>query len=256
MPNQKIKAVLFDLGETLLVFGKLNKLRLLTSGAKNSYKYLIDNNQPIGSFWFYFLHSLLVLYYRRVVSHFTGNDFNSLDVLKQHCMAKGIRLTDIEWLEYNWCWYEPLGSLAKIEPDLAKTLSSLSASGLKLGILSNTFVSPETLNRHLEQLGLLKFFDLVIYTCQYTCRKPDRKIFEIARDKLGIKFSDIVFVGDRLDNDTIPAVALGMQAVLKTAHHNIGKTIPKIAHRLDRLSQLPTLIHELDSQTAQCISSD
>ena len=246
MPNKKIKAVLFDLGETLLVFGKLNKLDLLTSGAKNSYQYLVDKNQPAGAFWFYFLHSLIILYYRRIVSHFTGNDFNSLDVLKHHCMAKGVRLTDSQWLEYNWCWYEPLAGLAKVEPDLPETLSNLQSAGLKLGILSNTFVAPETLNHHLEKLGLLHFFDLVIYTCQYTCRKPDRKIFEIARDKLGVNFGDIVFVGDRLDNDAIPANKFGMQAVLKTAHHNIGKIIPKTAHRLDQLSQLPKLIHQLN----------
>mgnify|MGYP002684141250 CR=1 FL=1 len=46
----QIKAVLFDLGDTLLSFGKLSKTRLILQGARASYDYLREQDQPGGSF--------------------------------------------------------------------------------------------------------------------------------------------------------------------------------------------------------------
>ena len=44
----EIKAVLFDLGETLLNFGKIKKTRLILQGARSSHDYLKEQGQPVG----------------------------------------------------------------------------------------------------------------------------------------------------------------------------------------------------------------
>ena len=51
--GHEIKAVLFDLGETLLNFGKVKTTRLFRQGAKLSYDFLKSSGQPVGGFEYY-----------------------------------------------------------------------------------------------------------------------------------------------------------------------------------------------------------
>ncbi len=46
----RIKAVLFDLGDTLLNFGRVDTAKLFKSGAKLTYDYLKRLSQPVGDF--------------------------------------------------------------------------------------------------------------------------------------------------------------------------------------------------------------
>ena len=44
--------------------------------------------------------------------------------------------------------------------------------------------------------------------------KPDRRIFDIALERSGCKPENAVMIGDRVDNDILPAKAVGMKTVL------------------------------------------
>ena len=44
-------------------------------------------------------------------------------------------------------------------------------------------------------------------------QKPEIKIFQIALDRAGCKPEEAVMVGDRLDNDIVPANKIGMTTV-------------------------------------------
>ncbi|MHC4575320.1 MAG: hypothetical protein ACYS76_14520, partial [Planctomycetota bacterium] len=61
MPAKKVKAVLFDLGETLLNFGKVNSGKLFRQGARLSYDFLRNLGQPVGSFELYCRRNLISL---------------------------------------------------------------------------------------------------------------------------------------------------------------------------------------------------
>ena len=65
----------------------------------------------------------------------------------------------------------------------------------------------------LEKYGLLKYIDLVISSAEENVSKPDRRIFEIALNRGGCLPDRAVMVGDRIDNDVIPAKKLGMHTV-------------------------------------------
>ena len=82
--------------------------------------------------------------------------------------------------------------------------------GAALGIIANQ--SAGTAQR-LENWGLLKYFDVVAASAELGVSKPDRLIFEKAIELAGCQFHNAVMVGDRLDNDIIPAKALGMKTV-------------------------------------------
>jgi len=247
MPPQKIKAVLFDLGETVLDFGKVNTSRLFRQGARLSYEFLKDCAQKPSDFKYYCWRNLIALYLRRLISHITGKDFNALLLLRAIGTKKGIQLDRQQWQHFAWLWYEPLSKVASIERNLARTLTNLREKGLKLGIVSNTFVHSSSLEHHLEQLGILNFFNVRLYSYEFDFRKPDIRIFKIAAERLGETLENILFVGDRIDKDVKPAVKSGMPAVLKKAYTNAGKRVPKGAWQIDHLAELPQLIEKINA---------
>ncbi|MBA7476124.1 Phosphoglycolate phosphatase [subsurface metagenome] len=247
MPDKKIKAVLFDLGETLVNFGKINTGRLFRQGARLSYDFLKSCGQPVGNFQYYRWRNLLALRIRHLLSNITKNDFNSLALLRGIGIKKGIRLDGQKWRQFAWLWYEPLSKVATTEPTIKETLTALKNSGLKLGIVSNTFVNGSSLEKHLQQIGILDFFTVRLYSYEFDFRKPDVRIFKAAAEKIGEVSENILYVGDRIDKDIRPALRSGMQAVLKNAYTNNGKKIPKGAWRINQLSELPSLIESINA---------
>ncbi len=247
MPDKKIKAVLFDLGETLLNFGKINPAEIFRQGARLSYDFLKSCGQPVGSFKYYCWRNLIALQVRRLLSNITRNDFNSLVLLRWIGIKKGIRLDGQQWRHFAWLWYEPLRKISTVEPDIKETLTRLKNSGLKLGIVSNTFVNGCSLEKHMEQVGILDFFEPKMYSYQFDFRKPDTRIFRIAAERVGETPDNILFVGDRIDKDVEPAIKVGMQAVMKTAHTNNGKKLPEGAGKINHISELPALIEKINA---------
>lgn len=72
----------------------------------------------------------------------------------------------------------------------------------KLGIITNQVAGTQ---ERIDNWGIGKFFDVVVASAETGCAKPDLKIFSMALDKAGCEPADAVMVGDRLDNDIIPA---------------------------------------------------
>lgn len=93
--------------------------------------------------------------------------------------------------------------------DAAECLKQLSEK-YKIGIIANQKLGTKD---RLEKYGLLKYIDLVISSAEENVSKPDRRIFEIALNRGGCLPDRAVMVGDRIDNDVIPAKKLGMHTV-------------------------------------------
>jgi HAD superfamily hydrolase (TIGR01549 family) len=251
MPDKKIKAVLFDLGETLVNFGRVNTTQLFRQGARLSYDFLKSCGQPVGNFNYYCWRNLIALHIRHWLSNITKNDFNSLVLLRGIGTKKGIKLDRQQWRHFAWLWYEPLSKIGKTEAKTAETLAALKNLGLKLGIVSNTFVTSSSLEKHLELLGILQFFSVRVYSYEFNFRKPDTRIFKAAAERVGEKLENILFVGDRIDVDIKPAAKTGMQAVLKAAYTNVGEKSPKGTWKINRLAELPTIIEKINAEVVQ-----
>jgi len=246
-----IKAVLFDLGETLLNFGRFSPTQIFRQGARLSYDYLKGCGQSVGNFEYYCWSNMIALRIRHLISNIMKNDFNSTALLRNLGKRKGIKFDKQQWRHFAWLWYEPLSRIATVEPKIKETLAALEKFRLKLGILSNTFVSGHSLEKHLEQVGILDFFGVRLYSYEFDFRKPDTRIFKIAAERIGERAENIMFVGDRIDKDIRPALKVGMQPVLKAAYTNAGKKLPQGARRIDHISELPTLIESINTGAAQ-----
>ena len=245
LAERQIQAVVFDLAETLLNFGRFQTFRLFWKAAKITYAYLREHEQPVGSFQFYVLHFLLRLRWAYTIGIVCDRDFNSLEAIRRIGLRHGFRLSDDQWEELAWLWYKPVRDIARTENDMADTLCRLKRMGLQLGLLSNTFVHASALERHMEELGWLHCLEIRLYSYQFPFRKPDHRIFREAVRRLQIPLERTVYVGDNPRNDIRPALKLGMHAVMKRAYTNEGKRIPERAWVIDRISEVPGVIERI-----------
>lgn len=246
----EIRAVLFDLGETLLTYGKVNAHRLFRQGGRLSYEFLRSCGQPVGNFNCYCWRNLISLRMHHLVSNITGNDFDALKLLRKISTNNGIKLDEEQWRHLVWLWYEPLSKVAKVESKIIETLTELKKMGIKLGIVSNTFINGSAMEKHLEQFGILDFFTTRLYSYEFAFRKPDVRIFKAAAERIDEGCRNILFVGDRIDRDIKGAAKAGMKAVLKTAYTNAGKKIPKGTWKINQLAELPELIEKINGKNS------
>lgn len=245
LADNKIQGVLFDLGETLLNFGKVDTLGLFKVSGRLSWDYLKRNGQKVRGFKRYLWGNLLNLQVNIVLSSIAGNDFDSLEVLRWLGKKRGYDLSDEQWLDINDLWYEPLRRLASTEPDIKETLGKLKDAGLKLGIISNTFVNGHSLDKHLAETGLLEFFEHRIYSYQYDFRKPNKRIFLAGAKMIGVSPENIMYIGDRIDKDVKGSRNAGMVPVLKRAYTSEGLNPGKGVHIIENISELPELIEAI-----------
>ncbi|MBQ8133082.1 MAG: HAD family hydrolase [Clostridia bacterium] len=80
----------------------------------------------------------------------------------------------------------------------------------KIGIIANQNFGSE---ERLRKIGLLKYIDLVVASAEEGIAKPDLRIFQIALERAECTPNEAAMVGDRLDNDIIPAKEIGMKTV-------------------------------------------
>jgi 8-oxo-dGTP diphosphatase len=137
----------------------------------------------------------------------------------------------------NWKHeYEILYNDTKI---CLKTLSEK----YKIGIIANQTLGTE---KRLENLGILQYINLVIASAEEGVAKPDRRIFEIALNRANCIPEQSVMIGDRIDNDIIPAKAIGMKTIwIKQGfgkYWNISNENEKADYEVDSLEEILTAL--------------
>ncbi len=94
--------------------------------------------------------------------------------------------------------------------DSYDALDYLISKGYKLGVIANQKIGTAERLKHWE---LLKYFDVIVASAEVGYAKPDKRIFEKAFELGVCTPQESVMVGDRLDNDIIPAKNIGMKTV-------------------------------------------
>ncbi|HEM3598004.1 TPA: HAD-IA family hydrolase [Streptococcus suis] len=94
-------------------------------------------------------------------------------------------------------------------PETIDALEKLSQN-YQLGIIANQSATVRVL---LEEWGVESYFQLIILSEEVGLSKPDSTIFTLVLQKANTTANRIIYVGDRCDNDIVPAKSLGMRAV-------------------------------------------
>lgn len=95
-------------------------------------------------------------------------------------------------------------------PGALQVLRVLRDRGYRLGLISNC---SEDVAQSWAGTELAAYFDEPVLSCSVALRKPDRRIYELAAERLGVETSECLFVDDRPDF-VEGAIAAGMEAVV------------------------------------------
>jgi len=103
----------------------------------------------------------------------------------------------------------------RLSGDAIATLTGLRDRSIRTGLICNIGRSSGRVLRDLlADLHILDFFTATIFSDEIGIRKPDRRIFEAAANKLNVDISTIVHIGDHAEADAWGAKHAGMKAVL------------------------------------------
>ena len=131
--------------------------------------------------------------YDMAISFYKENKKGDLEV------AKLLGLPKLKWYFDEEVLYE----------DAIRCLEQLSKR-YKIGVIANQALG--TVER-LQQHGILQFIDLVIASAEEGVAKPDPRIYQIALERSGCKPENAVMIGDRIDNDIVPAKRMGIKTI-------------------------------------------
>jgi HAD superfamily hydrolase (TIGR01662 family) len=128
---------------------------------------------------------------------------------------------------------------ADLYPDAAPCLAELRRRGYRVGIAGN---QPAAAEQALERLGL--GVDFIASSTSWGVEKPDPEFFVRVAAAADCPAGRIVYVGDRVDNDVLPARAAGMLTVFlrRGPWGEVHATWPEVAQadlQLESLAELP-----------------
>ncbi len=127
--------------------------------------------------------------------------FTKPDVEKCDRIAGQVRASLVQWGKEH---------PRRLTPGIRDALEALSGA-FTLVLAAN---APSRTRNVLAELEVLHFFAEPEVSEDIGLSKPDARFFECLLHKHHLKPEEVVMVGDRLDNDIIPAKLLGMRTVL------------------------------------------
>lgn len=125
--------------------------------------------------------------------------------------------------------------------DVEPALKKLNEIDIKMGIIGNVLFWPSKYTRLLlEKTGIIKYFKITIFSDEIGIFKPDRKIFLVFAERLGIEPSRIIYVGDNVVEDVGGALSSGGVGVLIS--RSVGRSIVVRELRVALINKLTELI--------------
>jgi len=196
-----MKAVLFDLDNTLLDFMKMKRIAsaqaafaMVSAGLRLGEKEVADS--LLATYFEVGIESedAFQTYLGRNRGHYAPGDRDRIlaAAINAYLKAKGVFL-------------DPY-------PNVVPTLIKLIKKGLKLGILTD---APRLKAfQRLNSIGLEHFFDVIVCKDDTGVTKPNALAFDAAIKRLNVPAPEILFVGDNPERDILGAQKAGMRTAL------------------------------------------
>jgi len=239
----RIKAVLFDMFDTLMMIEKDHAF--YSPAVKSMYSYLADNGVDVSFAVFRdaYIKARDALYEdadgKMEEPHFCLRVKNALLALGLKAQAEDQGL--VQGATNAFCC--EFMNYVRIDDDAAEALKALH-SKYRLGVVSN-FAITECVTRILDRYDLSSLFDVIIVSAAVNKRKPHPEIFKHALGRLGLKASEVAFVGDTVDADIKGAGEVGMKTIYieRRPQKDLENSPPDATIR--SLSELPAVVERL-----------
>jgi HAD superfamily hydrolase (TIGR01662 family) len=139
-------------------------------------------------------------------------------------------------------WYDEPYALEDLYPDALGCLRRVRELGMRVGIVGN---QTKVLERWAREAALPA--DVVSSSASLGVRKPDPAFFAKVVELMDCAPGEVAYVGDRVDNDVLPAAAAGLVAVhvRRGPWGRLQRTPPEAALGLDDLASLPEALASL-----------
>ena len=122
----------------------------------------------------------------------------------------------------------------ELYPDVIPTFDAL-APHFKLGLLSNG-------NTYPESCGLDGWFAFVVFSQDVQVEKPDPKIFQITAERAGCDLTEMLHVGDSLENDVMGAKNVGAPTVWLNREGVQNGTGIQPDYEVESLTEIPAIV--------------
>ena len=103
----------------------------------------------------------------------------------------------------------------------------------------------------IDRAGIRSYLDPILISAALGVRKPSREPFDLILSQWGLRPTQVVMVGDRLDQDILGAQRAGLHQIWLRDYAEVEKSIlhehePELTG--DALTQVPALIEHLNSK--------
>ncbi len=248
----QISTIFFDLGSTL-VYSKDPWPPLFRIADRELFQVLQNAGIPIDGRQFYaeFGGFLDAYYVKRGTGTIEETTFHALkELLKNkgfpNVADKVVRAAlDAMYAVTRQNWY--------LEEDALSTLETLKSRGYRLGLISNTS-DDTTVQQLIDRDGLRPFFETIVTSAALGIRKPDRRIFQAALDRLQVRPAAAAMVGDTLEADVLGANQVGLYSIWITRRAQVpedGELTIQPQAIVTALSQIPDLLAEVENERAK-----
>ena len=235
----KIRAVTFDLWNTLLTSspGAVEIRSRFWSEVIDERDLEIDAD---------LLHGTLSMLPDRFDEEWrAGRQYGPTEALADCFTAFGDRLTS-EDRDALAAAFEAASYELKVAPvaDAADVLSAVAATGVAVGIISDTALATgRHLRTYLDAYGIFQHVTFAAFSDEVGVYKPDPAIFAAALDGLGIGDpATAAHVGDLKRTDVAGARAMGMSTVRFRGVVDDPEDGAEADHVIDRLADLPRVL--------------
>jgi len=147
--------------------------------------------------------------------------YNSGEISIEECFRSyfGVEINDDQMKQIINVWtntWKPTPEMIDLVINLKKNY--------RLAILSN---SDPVNSENYTRLGWYQYFDPIILSHEVHLLKPDKRIYEITLEKLGLKPEECLFIDDQADC-LVPAADMGMSVIQ-------FRSVPQLKAELDAL---------------------
>jgi putative hydrolase of the HAD superfamily len=206
-----IRAVLFDLGNTLAEYYHTNEFRPILTEAIGAVRDELSRRGLCRVS----LESALAA---ALAENQEAPDYRFTPMTDRFERIFQVTLTNDSSLAATTCerFLGPIFAVGRVYDDALPTLAQLRESGVLTAIVSNApwGSPPELWRQELRRLGLSDAVDAVVMCGDVGWRKPAPEIFRHAVNELGCEPADCMFVGDDLRWDIEGSRAAGMRPML------------------------------------------
>lgn len=97
-----------------------------------------------------------------------------------------------------------------LHKEIIPMLDSLKNRKIKIGLVSNCYLEEAEV---IEMSNLYRYMDVSVLSSREGLMKPDRKIFELCVQRLGVVTGECLYVGDGGSNELYAARGIGMKPI-------------------------------------------